>query len=40
MVSPRFRSESQLVSVLPQLGTEIQVGPTGKTLLPLTVAGR
>jgi radical SAM superfamily enzyme YgiQ (UPF0313 family) len=26
--------------VCPQLGTEIQVGPTGKTLLPLTVAGR
>ncbi len=24
--------------VCPQLGTEIQVGPTGKTLLPLTVA--
>ncbi len=28
--------------VCPQLGTEIEVGPTGKTLLPLTVvnAGR
>jgi radical SAM family uncharacterized protein len=25
--------------VCPQLGTEIQVGPTGKTLLPLTVVG-
>jgi hypothetical protein len=25
--------------VCPQLGTEIQVGPTGKTLLPLTVKG-
>ncbi|KQX68845.1 TIGR03960 family B12-binding radical SAM protein [Angustibacter sp. Root456] len=26
--------------VCPQLGTEIQIGPTGKTMLPLTVAGR
>ncbi len=26
--------------VCPQMGTEIQVGPTGKTMLPLTVAGR
>ena len=25
--------------VCPQLGTEIQVGPTGKTLLPITVVG-
>jgi radical SAM family uncharacterized protein len=26
--------------VCPQMGTEIQIGPTGKTMLPLTVAGR
>jgi hypothetical protein len=25
--------------VCPQLGTEIEVGPTGKKLLPLTVLG-
>ena len=25
--------------VCPQMGTDIEVGPTGKTLLPLTVLG-
>jgi len=25
--------------VCPSMGTEIQTGPTGRTLLPLTVAG-